>query len=250
MRPVTAIAYHGWGFDRSIWSDWQAQFRARGWQFWAGDRGYFGEAYRPVWQDPEAFKVLLVHSLGLHLCDPAHLKQADLLIIFNGFLSFHPVERIARKRSQRILSQMIAKFQTEPKVVLAEFHHNCYLPDSHSPRRSPQREQAFLNPEQPLNLERLLSDLQFLDTSLLDQALLRTIPQMIICNSKQDYIIPTAARLEPSALHLQDQDNHQQLINTFTIETAGHALPFTQFADCWTICWTILEHAIHSRLSP
>jgi pimeloyl-[acyl-carrier protein] methyl ester esterase len=244
MRPVTAIAYHGWGFDRSIWSDWQTQFMARGWQFWAGDRGYFGEACSPVWQDAEAFKVLLVHSLGLHFCDPVNLKQADLLIIFNGFLSFHPVERIAKKRSQRILQQMIAKFQTQPRMVLAEFHHNCYLPDGYSPERSPQLEQTSLNLERPMNLEQLLTDLQFLDTSLFDQTLLQTVPQIMICNSKQDCIIPTAAQIEPSTLHLQGQQHsqhnqhnqhNQQLVTTFTIETAGHALPFTQFADCWAI---------------
>lgn len=116
------LAFHGWGFDRHCWQFWQERFTELGYQFQAFDRGYFGNSYQPSFTDSDTRKIILAHSFGLHLCPIDLLQQADVLIAFNSFLSFHPESRAEKRRSQLVLQQMIRQFEQTPDLVLENFY--------------------------------------------------------------------------------------------------------------------------------
>ena len=89
-KKYQVIAYHGWGFNPSIWQPLQAELEPFV-RFEAADRGYFSDSVSPSWDQSSEFeKLLLVHSYGLHWCDQEVLRQADHLVIIGGFLNFHP----------------------------------------------------------------------------------------------------------------------------------------------------------------
>jgi pimeloyl-[acyl-carrier protein] methyl ester esterase len=127
---IEAIAYHGWGFGADFWAGWVAKFAALGGTLRCADRGYFGapqswEFDQAASCQPASYKILLTHSYGLHWCPVEQMAAADLIICLAGFEAFHPAEEPERRRSQRRVTRMIAKFATDPAAVLTEFWGNC-----------------------------------------------------------------------------------------------------------------------------
>jgi pimeloyl-[acyl-carrier protein] methyl ester esterase len=124
-RRIEAIAYHGWGFGADCWGDWLPRVAALGGELRCADRGYLGAPQSWAFDQPASYKILLTHSYGLHWCPVEQLAAADVLICLAGFGSFHPAEESERRRSQRRVSRMMAKFATDPEAVLTEFWRNC-----------------------------------------------------------------------------------------------------------------------------
>lgn len=209
------IAYHGWGFDATCWQNWQQQFEELGFKFKSCDRGYFGSPmqheFTPV-ASLRLCRLLLTHSYGLHWCSAPQLEQADLLIIFAGFASFHPSTERERRQSSRVLNRMIDQFQMIPEAVLQQFRINCYSPDD------------AVCPPMPMQPEVLRRDLVTLHTTQLPSPLLTTPSPVLIVQGTQDKILfPQAGR-----------ELAQLLKNSHYIEiAASHALPFTHFSACW-----------------
>ncbi|NJO81075.1 MAG: alpha/beta hydrolase [Cyanobacteria bacterium RM1_2_2] len=177
--PKEAIAYHGWGFDASCWRDWQRYFEQQGWQFQAFDRGYWQRPSAPKFNPTAQTKLLLVHSYGLHLCPPDQLQQANIMVIFSSFARFHPASEPLKRRSQKILQQMIAQFAVNPLQVLSQFRLNCHHPCAW---------QATLSDHFDSDL--LLHDLNHLQTAEIDLALLQKIPQILDFQGDQDRHCP------------------------------------------------------------
>jgi pimeloyl-[acyl-carrier protein] methyl ester esterase len=123
-RSIEVIAYHGWGFGAGCWGDWLPRFASLGGSLRCADRGYFGAPQSWAF-GPDSYKILLTHSYGLHWCPAEQRAAADLVICLAGFEAFHPAEELDRRRSQRRVSRMIAKFATDPEAVLTEFWGNC-----------------------------------------------------------------------------------------------------------------------------
>jgi pimeloyl-[acyl-carrier protein] methyl ester esterase len=202
-------AYHGWGFDRTCWQGWADRFELEGIKFRSIDRGYFGAAIG--YENPST--IIFVHSYGLHLCPIAELQQAKLLVIFSGFQTFHPLKEAARRRSQQILQQMLMQLENSPKLVLDNFWRKCgTLPP----------------PIAHLNLELLANDLQDLGNCAIDLALLATLPQILIFHGSGDRIVPVQKGQEV-ANKLSGNSQY------FEIANAGHALPFTDLEQCWSV---------------
>jgi pimeloyl-[acyl-carrier protein] methyl ester esterase len=218
MSSIEILAYHGWGFDKTCWRSWQAQATQQGDRFGASDRGYFGHPVTLKWENQDAARVILAHSFGLHLCPVAQLQQADLLVIFGGFFEFHPAQAGLRRRSQRILHQMLNQFKIQPEVVLNAFKANCYYPLT---------DQLTQELPDAYDFAVLTQDLERLDTSMIKIEILQEIPQILILHGKQDQIVSPQ----------QGQNLRQQLPNSQLIEMldAGHALPFTHFQTCWSV---------------
>ena len=237
IQSISVHAYHGWGFDASCWDGWHQQFRQQFRQrfghhscrFQAFDRGYFHQPQLPVLiPNAHTYQITLVHSYGLHLCPKEHLNQTNLLVIFASFAEFHPQSPRFRKRSQYILQQMISQFAIDPHAVLNRFKTNCYDPVIwHEP------DPNLLNPES-LNYDRLLADLNALNTAAIDLTPLHTIPNVIILHGSNDRIVsPDIGR--NLAQHLPPTS---QFIE---IENAGHALPFTHLDPCWDILQSVIS---------
>lgn len=214
---MEVIAYHGWGFDASCWQPWQQWISQQGGQFRAFDRGYFGAAAQPVFSTTDR-KLILAHSYGLHLCPIGQLEQADDLIIFSSFTRFHPESPRLQRRSQQIVQQMIDRFRVDPMLVLHNFRHRCAQPH------------IWTGPiPDSCNVDRLQQDLQQLNQAQLNQAQLNLIlntgmKQVMIIQGTEDRIVATAQGRQ-LAQHIPQS-------RYIEINAAGHALPFTHFADC------------------
>lgn len=214
--PLSVIAYHGWGYDASVWQNWQGWFAGLGYGFEAADRGYFGSGRSPIWP-PDC--LILAHSYGLHLALKAW-QQQDFpplagLVIFSSFQQFHPEAERSRLRSRQRVEQMIAQFQLHPAQVLQSF----WAKSADSARW----------PAAPpcLNRNLLLQDLQDLNQAELDPTLLqtiaKTIPNLWVFQGGADRIV---APVQGRALAEQLAAPYLELPD------AGHALPFTQAETC------------------
>jgi pimeloyl-[acyl-carrier protein] methyl ester esterase len=205
-----AVAYHGWGFDRSCWQPWVEGFARRGGELEVGDRGYF---HQPV--SPPAERIILAHSYGLHLCPIEHLQQADVLILFSSFVTFHPQQESNKRRSTFMLAQMTTQFEANPQAVLEAFKAKCYHPVP-----------WIQSQPSAFNADLLRHDLEGLDVCTLDVAVLKSIPQVLILHGAQDRIVSSTKGRE---LWEGLPDNSQYV----EIEQAGHGLPFTHVEACW-----------------
>ena len=80
------IAAHGWAGDATVWRAWQQRFEARGWHWDAIERGYGQrEPHQPSWAELPGQRLVIAHSLGLHLLPEPVLQQADAVVSLAGF---------------------------------------------------------------------------------------------------------------------------------------------------------------------
>jgi pimeloyl-[acyl-carrier protein] methyl ester esterase len=122
---------HGWGWDASGWEDWRRLAPAQ-WRLQVADRGYFGAKETVV-----SARIVVCHSFGLHLVDPAILTAASLVVVIGGFRRFHPG---TGSRGQRLVRRMRRRLALDPQRVLDDFYTACFSPLISSfalPYRSP-----------------------------------------------------------------------------------------------------------------
>lgn len=215
MPEAEVIAYHGWGFDSFCWNQWQEMF-GDGIAFKSYERGYFGKAERaPVFMEKKVQKIVMAHSFGLHFCPEIHFSKADLVIIFGGFIQFHPVAAQYRRRSRLVLNQMVNNMKEKPEKVLDEFYKNSF---------SPQEAPKFSKKD--LQKEKLLKDLQLMDTHKIEAGMLKKADKLCILHGSRDAIIH---RRKGRELY----ESFSKKSQYFEIKNAGHALPFTHGKQCW-----------------
>ena len=89
------IAMHGWAGDSHGWAPWHQACQARGWSWQSGDRGYGSLSQaEPHWNEepPKASqrRVVIAHSMGVHLLPAEVLSQADAVVLLASFGRFIP----------------------------------------------------------------------------------------------------------------------------------------------------------------
>lgn len=214
MREVEIIAFHGWGFDSTAWSGWEELLPEKA-HFTAFERGYFGKAKQtPVFTGADRSKVILTHSFGLHQCPDNLFREADLAVICNGFIDFHPVAAQYRRRSKLIVKQMLNALQGHPEEVLNEFYKNTFKPGE--PESLPEGEP---------NRDLLTEDLKRLNTQTFEVSLLKSVNNICILHGFEDAIVH---RRKGRTLY----DNFSTQGKYFEVKNAGHALPFTHKEQC------------------
>ncbi|GAB4462360.1 MAG: hypothetical protein OHK0037_13110 [Elainellaceae cyanobacterium] len=222
---IEAIAYHGWGFDADIWQPWAAALQAAGVEVHLFNRGYFGLPNQPSFSQNPTRKVILAHSYGLHLCPVEQIHAADLLLIFSGFSSFHPLAGRSRDRSKSILQIMIQQFEKTPDLVIQNFYKKCFSPadiDEAWIEDSPR----FQTRKTQINPTLLLQDLRHLEQSIQNLENVSQTAQAIAFHGQSDRIVPFP--------DTPDQATHLLARAEFiSIPNAGHLLHLTHFDRCW-----------------
>lgn len=216
MGKAEAIAFHGWGFDASCWKEWEKLLARENISLKCSERGYFGASrIVPVFRDQKNIKIIITHSFGLHLCDDQHLNRADIIIVFGGFLQFHPVAAQYRRRSKQLLQHMMNRLKEHPRNVIEEFYANTFSP--HQPPNLP---------ENPSNSELLIQDLKQLSVGEAGLRKMKKADKICILHGFNDRIVPRAKGRQLYKL-LRGKASY------FEVKDAGHALPFTHVDQCW-----------------
>ena len=120
MAVVDVVAQHGWGFGAWCWDRWRDVLPAN-FALHCPDRGYFGPAVE-VKARP---RIVLAHSLGLHLLSSQLCATAELIVVISGFRSFHSASARQARRSRRTVEQMLVRLEREPAALLADFYGRC-----------------------------------------------------------------------------------------------------------------------------
>jgi len=124
---------HGWAFDARFWLPWIRATEETGWRWSCGERGYGQlEPKEPAWDSPEvadARRVVICHSLGLHLLAPSVLERATDVVLLASFGRFLPLGR----RGQRLraaLDRMLALLDNEANArgMITTFLANAASP--------------------------------------------------------------------------------------------------------------------------
>ena len=207
MAVVDVVAQHGWGFGAWCWDRWRDVLPA-GFALHCLDRGYFGSpvevAARP--------RIVLAHSLGLHLLSPQICAAAELIVVMSGFRRFHSACNRQARRSHRTVEQMVARLECEPAALLADFYTRCGAePDSRCP--------------ESIDADGLRRDLQLLQESVLELAAIPAAAQVLILHGSRDRVVPVERAEELREL----LPNSALAI----VAEAGHALPLTHARACW-----------------
>ncbi len=212
MVRARAFAFHGWGFDRRCWRPWADWLASRGVTLEADDRGYFGDT-RPAPHEPDVPSLLLAHSFGLHRIPAGQLARAEGLVLFAGFITYHPAEEPRRGGSIAALTSLQEELARDPREALARFRRQCFRPRDPDP----------LPGEEP-RAERLAEDLEALEGSRADIGALRRVPHVLWFHGGLDRIVPLdVGRALANALPRAERLERPR---------AGHALPFSDAAWC------------------
>lgn len=223
VKKYHVLAYHGWGFNPSIWQPLKRELSPYV-NFEAANRGYFSDSYLPFWNgSAKTENLLLVHSYGLHWCDQDVLQKADHLVIIGGFLKFHPDTVKEHKRSKLTLRKMQSQFVDAPDKVLKKFYENVFYP--YEPK---------LDVPENFRHDLLLSDLGDLDRDNRKNADIFDLNSITIIHGAEDQIVSNElARDMYSKLRLRSQ--------YFEIKKAGHGIPFTHSSKIFEILNSLLQ---------
>jgi len=207
MADVDVVAQHGWGFGAWCWDRWRDVLPTN-FALHCPDRGYFGPAVavsvRP--------RIVLAHSLGLHLLSPQLWATAELIVVISGFRSFHSACARQARRSRRTVEQMLARLEREPAALLTDFYARCDAPlDS--------RWTGIID------ADGLRRDLQLLQESVLELSAMPTAAQVLILHGSRDRVVPVER-----AEKLRELLPNSALA---IVAEAGHALPLTHARACW-----------------
>ena len=234
-KKIDVILQHGWAFDSSCWRGWfphlkenpDCEVRVQ-----AADRGYFGEARKleAFQNDPSSCKIVVAHSLGLHLLPDEILKSTDLLVLAGAFSYFHTGDAMDQKRSRRTVNVMLEKLSVDALAVLDDFYSNCYKPLLTS-------QMLLMRKTENVNVDLLQEDLELLNTNHFDLNKIRHIPNVLILQGSEDCIVTPK---QSQALHEEVKGSDMVLF-----EGAGHSLPLTHVAPAW-----ISVRAAMRQISP
>ena len=123
------IAAHGWAGDASIWRTWQRSFEALGWRWQSVEQGYSGQQpYQPCWAADVGQRLLISHSLGVHMLPASVLADAQAIVLLAGFSAFVPPGATGRGQAVA-LRGMAARLGTPREdEMLQKFLERCAAP--------------------------------------------------------------------------------------------------------------------------
>jgi pimeloyl-[acyl-carrier protein] methyl ester esterase len=110
---LQVIAMHGWAGDGSQWGPWRQASTPLGWRWTCGERGYGAHpALSPRWNE-SGRRLVISHSMGVHLLEEEVLAGADAVVLLAGFGRFVPPGPEGR-RLRAALTAMAAELADGP----------------------------------------------------------------------------------------------------------------------------------------
>ncbi len=190
------ITMHGWFSDSKYWQQWEEYFQSKGWAWQNTERGYgFIDVSQPTWQEKiknvnQSKKVVICHSLGIHLLPNSIIKKASHFVFINSFSRFVPLgnESRAVKKAlygmkkhfeEKTENSMLAKFALKAKKTNADI----------SSINMPIQEQISVQ-----GRKKLQNDLDLLINTRELPSKLNKLAQVLVINSDHDAIISHITR--------------------------------------------------------
>ena len=209
------LAMHGWAGHAGSWSHWSQHFEAGGSTWTSANRGYGGEApVAPVWSTGPERKVLVAHSLGLHLLPEPVLAQADAVALLGSFSAFVPHGRAGRAVAAALKGMQAALGTDEELTMLERFLDKAASPHA----RSALPPAPLLQGLTSLGRQRLQQDLELLARcQSLPTGWPEAVPVLVV-QGEQDAVVHAA-----SAQQLID-DLGAQPLTLHRDPNWGHAL--------------------------
>ena len=215
------ISQHGWGLDQSMWNKVKEEFIRQNWIWQDNNRGYYSDPHVKVnWIKDDSEnnkKVVICHSLGIHLIGKEILREASHIVLINSFYNFIPSNNES-KITMRTLLRMEKKINSgEVRFMLKEFISRSFMPNQVDIKF---KSIFNLNSKQ-INLKRLLKDFQklYFQPSTFD--LFSENAEVLIIKSKNDFILKEYASNEFINLLNNSQINKPKLVQ---IENQGHLI--------------------------
>ena len=117
-----AITMHGWAGDASNWRHWREELMAAGWHWSDGERGYGDLPPRvPHWHPEPGRRLLIAHSLGLHLLNDSVIETATDVVLLGSFGRFVPSGRAGRAIRAGLAGMAAALGSSEETGMLERF---------------------------------------------------------------------------------------------------------------------------------
>jgi pimeloyl-[acyl-carrier protein] methyl ester esterase len=227
---TTLLAMHGWAGDSRSWTAFAAAAAERSWPCRAGERGYGGQPPRePAWQGDDQQRVLIAHSLGMHLLPAKVLAAAEAVVLLASFGRFIP-EGASGRRLRTALAGMRAALtdsSEQARTMLGSF-----LAEATAPVPLDMLPCTILDePLQAVGVARLIGDLELLEaTTGLPEAFPRDAPCLIVEAGADRIVAPKASHALRGSLPHADR---------LVLQGAGHALlatPVVPMVMGWIGC--------------
>ncbi len=188
MKEV--IAMHGWAGDSNQWSNWIDCFQSCDWKWQTAERGYKETSpYSPRWYNDlnqsGLKKVAICHSLGAHLISKEVLSSATHVVFINSFSRFIPIGKENRSTKIALNGMMNAISTPNESSMLKKFHIKSLKPNK---LKVGSNESSLLHISES-GRSRLKNDLKLLMNSNFLPSSLNTGANVLVVNSKQDYIL-------------------------------------------------------------
>ena len=215
------ISQHGWGLDQTFWNNLKEEFIKQNWIWQDKDRGYYSNSKVEVkWIKNESIKnnkVVLCHSLGIHLIGKEILEEASHIILINSFYNFVPTNNES-KITMRKLLRMENKINTSQiDLMLEDFISRSFMPNQVDMGFN----SMFKIGSKQININLLLEDFQKLYLEKSTFNLFSKYCEVLIIKSKNDLILNEYASKEFINLLNNSQINKPKLVE---IENQGHII--------------------------
>ena len=215
------ISQHGWGLDQSMWNKVKEEFIRQNWIWQDNNRGYYSDPHVKVnWIKDDSEnnkKVVICHSLGIHLIGKEILREASHIVLINSFYNFIPSNNES-KITMKTLLRMEKKINSgEVRFMLEEFISRSFMPNQVDIKFK----SIFNLKSKQINLKNLLKDFQKLYLQKSTFSLFSKNTDILVIKSKNDLILKDYASDEFVYLLNNSQINKPKLVQ---IEGQGHLI--------------------------
>ena len=116
------IAMHGWAGHAGLWNHWKRVLEPLGWVWQSAERGYGPATMEmPQWHSKPGERVVIAHSLGLHLLPADRLKDATAVVLLGCFTTFAEAGRAGRATRAGLQGMRAALGSTSERDMLRKF---------------------------------------------------------------------------------------------------------------------------------